>query len=341
MSVQLARRQGLAVDPADADASRAWICAHVRDEIVLRGQPHPKIFLLGRGFFDSLDLDAMGRRDPGAHVGSTFQLVRCGPGVVRAFIVMQMSGRDPAGDELHWAVVFEERDTPSGRAWWMALLGYATDPRTGLGLAADAWALPPGESSDPTDLPALLAQIVAPPPGARPARVLAATDLWRQDLGFTFGELAGAAPTDPLEAVAVAEALGVLGAVLAGDLVGPVVLRLTGRAWELWAPGVDLPADLDELIRWIANHREPAADTVVVVQLAVREQDEPAAPGIQAVAEHAGRWTQLWAPVRDPGDGGPRSTPTVYRWPALPIPAGGLWLGVASRVDLALGVAEA
>lgn len=339
MAVQLARRQGLRVDPDDAAASRAWVCEHVREEIVLRGQPHPRIYLLGRGFVDMLDLDAMSRRDPGADVGSTFQLVRRGPGVVRAFIVMQMSGRGPDGEELLWAIVFEERDVAGGRSWWMALLAWATDPRTGLGVTASTWALPPGETSDPTDLPALLAQIVAPPPGARPATVLAAAELWRPELGYTFGE-ADAAPADPQEAIAIAERLGLPVMLLTERLEGPLVLRFAGASWELWAPGRDLPADLDDLVRWIANHRAPPADAVVVMQVAVRPQDDPPVPGIQAVAEHDGRWTQAWSPIHhEPGT--ERTTPSTFRWPARPIPATGLWLGVASAVELVPPMAEA
>ena len=175
MAIRLDRRPAIQLDPADLNGVRDWVCEQIQDETLRRGQPHPKIYLIGSGFVDTLDLDRAAKRDPGSHVGSTFQSVRRRPGVERCLLVLQMSGQGAAGDERRWALVFEERDCAAGRMWWMALLEYTTDPRTRLGVLV-SWQRPPGESGDPRVIPAILAQIAAPPPGSRPTEVVEPVD---------------------------------------------------------------------------------------------------------------------------------------------------------------------
>ena len=68
MAVQIVRRPGVDVEFVDAFASRKWILDHVADEIRLTGQPHPKVYLLGKDFVETFDVHAMTTREPGAHI---------------------------------------------------------------------------------------------------------------------------------------------------------------------------------------------------------------------------------------------------------------------------------
>jgi hypothetical protein len=337
MAIQLVRRPGVGVDPTDAAASRAWVMEHVRQEVVLIGQPHPKIYLLGKDFLETFDVDAMRKQDPGAHLGCTFQLLRRLGNVERCFLVMGAEGTDAQGKDRYWAVVFEEREGTDGRLWWMAMLEYETDPKSGLGLPAAQWQQPPGETANPADLPPFVREIAAPPPGARSAETLPASALWQPDIRFAFGEVPEGKPlpTDAKQMVELAAALGSVRELLAGELQGSLVIRLQGRCWEKWVLCGEMPASLEEMIRWIANHRLPPADGVALVQIAVQPGDDPPVLGVQAIGEYGGMFVETWAPIEFPeGPAGPKHVPLVHWRAARPVAPEGQWLGVPSTAEL-------
>lgn len=172
MAIQLVRRPGVdSVNFEDAAASRAWIRDHVRDEVKVKGQVHPKVYLLGKGFVETFDLDAMSRKEPGADLGMTFQILRRRNNVQRCFLVLGAQGVDQGGAEHTWAVVFEEVDVADGRRWWMAMLEYKTDTATGIGHPLGDWQQPQRDTNKPAELPPFLVQVAAPPPGGRPAGI--------------------------------------------------------------------------------------------------------------------------------------------------------------------------
>jgi hypothetical protein len=325
------------VNFADPFASRAWIRNLVRQEIQLRGQPHPKIYLLGKNFVETLDLDSMSRREPGAHLGRTFQDLRRRNNVQRCFVVLGGQGADPMGVMHHIAVVFEELDVADGRRWWLAIQEYQVDATSGLGQAVGEWEQPPHDTNNPADLPAFLVELAAPPPGARPAVVRDASDTWAPDIKFCFGELPPEAnpPTDAKQMVELAAALGSVDGLLTGKLQGTVVVRIAGRSWEQFVLSGEMPASMLEMIRWIASNRLPAADGVALAQIAIRPQDKPPVPGMQVIGELGGRVVETWAPLEFPeGPRGKKVIPQIHWWPAKPVEARLQWLGVASKVEL-------
>lgn len=330
MPISLIRRPGVAIDPSDAEASRAWIRQHVRQQVVLQGHPEPKIYLLGGGFLETFDLDVMTRRDPDAHAGATLRALRRRDHVDRCFLVVRLSA--PAHQ---WAMIFEERLAPEGRRWWMAMLGYRTDPLSGLGLPDADWQYPAEDTADLAEVPEFAHEIAAPPPGVRAAAIADASDTWQPDIKFAFGDLPEGtpAPVDAREMVELAAALAVPD-LLNGKLTGTVVVRITGRGWEQWVLGDDMPCPLVEMVRWIANHRLPAAEGVAVAQLAIRPGDDPPIPGVQVIAEYDSSFVETWAPIEF---GETRSIPLIHWWPARPVVDANRWIGVESKANLEEG----
>lgn len=230
-------------------------------------------------------------------------------------------------------MVFEELDVADGRRWWCALLEYRFDEASALG----PWQQPDGDTDNPAALPPFLHEVAAPPPSARAAQVLDASDTWAPDVRFAFGEVPPESPlpTDAKQMVEFAAALGAVNELLTGKLTGSIVVRIAGRAWEQWVLGDDLPADITEMIRWIANHRLPPADGVALVQIAVRPADEPPVVGMQVIAELGGMCVETWAPIAFPeGPAGPKQIPLIHWWPAFPVQPSGQWLGVTSKAPL-------
>lgn len=319
MSIPLVRRPGLPIDLNDPAASRAWVMERVRHQVQARGQARPQVWMLGWDFVETLDLVAVRTRDPGAHLGSTFQALRQRREVQRCYLVL----RQPDG-ERDRAVIFEERQARDGRRWWLGTLGYRTDPLSGLGIPDPRWQHPEGETGDPSRLPAFLREIAAPPPGARPAGLKAAPERWQPDIKFAFGELPEDRPL-PADARSLAALAGELSSevTLTGRL--SLVFRLVERSWELWALGDDLPASSDEMIRWIASSRLPAAEGVARLQLTLRPEDSPPTPGVQIVAEQAGVRIERWTPLSS----------EESRWSEpVPVSSGEGWLGVPSLLEL-------
>lgn len=309
---------------------------YVREQIKLLGQPHPKVYLLGKDFVEMLDVDAMRKREPDVHLGATFQALRRRNNIERCFLVFGAQGFDPQGREHTWAVLFEERDVIDGRRWWMAMLEYRTDPASGLGIPDPKWSPSAGETDNPAQLPPFVHEIAAPPPGSQQAEILDASDTWQPDIKFTFGEVPEGKPipTNAKQMVEFAAALAV-NDLLTGKLTGTLVVRIVGRSWELWVLGDDMPASVHEMIRWIANHRLPAAEGVALAQLAVLPHDEPPVPGMQIVGEYGEMLVETWAPVVFPeGPGGPRTVPVVHWRSPRPVSPEGRWLGVPSKAEL-------
>src|SRR5688572_19825783 len=122
MSFALTRKP-LDVYVRDVDAVRAWLMAQIRQEVVLKGSPHPRIILCGDGYQECLDLDRLAKKDRGADPGATFQALRSRPGIERRFVLMGMEIDLPDGGiQLH-ALLFEEiDDEEGGRRWWCAKL---------------------------------------------------------------------------------------------------------------------------------------------------------------------------------------------------------------------------
>jgi len=344
MAIQLVRRPGVdGVDLADAAASRAWVRGHVRDQVMVKGQPHPKVYLLGDGFMETFDLDAMAKSDPGADLGRTFQLLRRRANLQRCFLVLGAKGVDADGVEHTWAVIFEEVDVADGRRWWMAMLEYDIDPTSGLGRPFGDWQNPPVDIHNPAELPPFLALVAAPPPGSRPAGIRDASDTWQPDIRFAFGDLPDTQqpPVDAKGMVELVTSLGVVSELLTGAVVGTVVVRITGRSWEQWVLGDDMPAPLVEMIRWIANHRLPAAEAVALALVAIKPQDTPPVPGIQMAAEKDGLFVQTWSPMVFPdGPSGRKEVPLTEWWPARAVPQAQRWIGVSSKAVLTDGGEE-
>jgi hypothetical protein len=208
-------------------------------------------------------------------------------------------------------------------------------PEQRLGLPQGTWEQPEQDTDNPAALPPFLHEIAAPPPGSRPATVLDADDTWMPDIRFTFVAAGLPIPADAKEMVDFTVALGTVNELLAGTLQGTVVVRIVGRSWEKWVLGDELPAGIHEMVRWIANHRLPAAEGVALAQIAVRPSDRPPVPGLQLIAEHSGMFVETWAPIVFPaGPTGPKQTPAVNWWPPRLVQPATRWLGVASTAQL-------
>ena len=199
-------------------------------------------------------------------------------------------------------MVFEEVDVADGRRWWMGMLEFTTDPASGLGHPVGDWQLPTRDTDNPADLPPFVTAIAAPPPGGRPAAIAEPSDIWEPDIKFAFGELPAHVepPKDAKQMVELTAALGVVNELLTDRHQGTVVVRVAGRSWEQFVLGGDMPGPLLEMVRWIANHRLPAADGVAVAMIAIRPQDQPQVPGVQVIGEKDGQFVETWAPIEFP-----------------------------------------
>lgn len=116
-------------------------------------------------------------------------------------------------------------------------------------------------------------------------------------------------------------------------LSGTAVVRLAGRAWEVWILDAEMPAPLDDMIRWFAS-QAPPADGIGFAQLTVKSDD--GAPVIQIIAERAGKQARVWAPLLFPNGPGtlPEADPQMRLQVRDATPDHG-WLGVAPRASLA------
>lgn len=333
MAIQLFRRP-IQVNVHDVDGVRKWLMDRVREEVMLKGAPHPRIIGLLPGFEEIFDLDAMARRHPEAHPGATFQALRARTETARRFVLIQLQGEDDVTHATRtWACLIEECDRFDGRKWWMGMLEYKTDPNSGIGVVEQPWGIWPGETDDLTHVE-FIREFVEGPPGARPAEFLPPPDVWQPDVKFTFGELHPSLPT-PTGAKQVVEVAAKMGMndLLTGKLQGSLILRLNGRSWEVFVVSGQLPDPIEELVRWVANRRLPPAEAVALLAVAIRPGQVPPEPGVQIVAEMDGKVAECWAPIEFPeGPQGPKVVTKIWWSHEQPVREGGMWLGVEPNV---------
>ena len=120
-------------------------------------------------------------------------------------------------------------------------------------------------------------------------------------------------------------------------------MRFTGRAWEAYLLGPEPPTDVDDVIRFLCA-REPKADGSALLQLALFPGDGPPQPGLQIVAEQAGKRFEMFGFLEFPeGPAGPKRLGRVVGREVLHPGTGEGWLGVAPDLNWELrplGAAE-
>lgn len=338
MPVSLVRKS-ISVDVHDADAVRASLKESAALEVKLKGQPITKLVFLADGHEEVLDLTAAVRADADAHMGATFQLLRRRPTVERAFVILRMEATDNEDREHTYALVVEdivEPDEP--RRWWMSMLEFRTDPNTELGHLVGEWQDSPFETPNINHLMPFLREFAAPPPGSRPARVLPPRTT-QPDIQVAMDNLppAAATPTTAKMMTELAAQLAVAD-LLKGAVKGTVVVRYAQRVWEMWVLGDDMPADVEDMVRYIANKHEPAAEGVAIAMIAILPQDVPPVPFVQVIGEMDGKFVETRGLIEFPeGPAGPKRLREFRWWDARPVPEGGMWLGVDPMVLFDLG----
>lgn len=328
--VALVRRPVVDVDPGDGDGVRQWIAEQVRTEVLNTGSVRPRVVLLGDGTSLTFDLDAATRRQPDRHAGATYNALAGHPEADRAIAVLGADIEDDKGARQA-AVVFEEIRTGADRWWSVLVLGFRRDPVSGTGVVDPAWGS--RVTADPSELWPFLREWTWPPRGARPADVGPVVEVDVGAMG-AFGELDEGVPL-PKDCTELAQLIyGFMARdLLTAKVSGTAVVRLAGRAWEVWVLDNELPAPLDEMIRWFANERLPPADGIGFAQLTVKSDD--AMPVFQIVAERGGKQARTWAPLLFPN--GPGTLPEVDLQVRLQMrdatPDNG-WIGVKPKYEL-------
>lgn len=321
-------------DAYDVDTLRQWMLDRVRGQVRLGGQAKPCIHLVADGHELTLDLDAVSRDHPGASIGATWVLVRQRSGYKHAFLVAGLRGESEEGEVATAALVVQEH----GGRLWIATLPYTRDVATGLG-HPEEWQLAEGRG-----VPDMLLDLLLPAPGSHPAQVIEPRAPVA-DIQAAFGALPDEAPLpESAEQLSVLVARMVVPSILREGLRGTVVLRFVGREWEWWVLGNDQPVELDEMIRAIC-HREPQADAVALVIVALFEAVEPHQPGIQMIVEGHGARHERWVLLElESGSDGPRRAGQELNR-SRPLPREGhRWLGEAPTFDIELfplGMGEA
>jgi hypothetical protein len=332
-------RTPISFDVHDADAVRAALKESIALEIKLKGQPITKLLFLADGYQESLDLTSTVRDHAGAHMGATFQLLRRRPHVERAFVIMRMETTDKEDREHSYALVFEEIvEIDEPRRWWMSMQEFRTDPSNELGHLIGTWQDSPFETNNLDHLMPFLREFAAPPPASRPARVLPPRAT-QPDIQVAMDNLppSAATPTTAKMITELAAQLAV-GDLLKGAVKGTVVVRYVQRVWEMWVLGDNMPTELEDMVRYIANKREPAAEGVAIAMIAIMPQDTPPVPFVQVIGEMDGKFVETRGLIEFPeGPAGPKRLREIRWWDAKPVPEGGMWLGVDPHVTFELG----
>ena len=319
------RRRRSDLDATDPEAVRDAILTEVQNEIILAGEPRPRIVLIGDEFTETLDLTTVAKTDPGADLGATFQVLGERPGVEHRFLIFRLQFSDGRRDHQAAMVVHVYEDELLG-----AILMYQTDPRTGLGQPEPAWRVGDREGLGP--FWPTVQPLVEPAPGSRPANLVPAGRP-APEMGACFGELPPDRPL-PEGANQLADLAGLISRdrILREGLDGPQVVRFAGRAWEAYLLGPELPSDLDDMIRYLCA-RDPKADGVALLQLALFPGDGPPQPGLQVVAEQAGKRFEMFGFLEFPeGPAGPKQIGRIVGREVQHPGEGEGWLGV--DVDL-------
>jgi hypothetical protein len=332
-------RTSSSVDVFDADAVRSALKESVALEIMLKGQPITKMVFVADGYEESLDITSTIRDDRGASMGATFQVLRRRPGVERAFVIMRMETTDSQDREQSFALVFEEiAELDEPRRWWMSMQEFRTDPSSELGHLIGDWRDSAFETSNIEDLMPFLREIAEPPPGSRPAEVLPPRTP-QPDIQVAMDNLPPEAPSPSTSRLMTELAAQIaVGDLLKGNIKGTVVVRYAQRVWEMWVLGANMPTSLEDMVRYIANKREPPAEGVAVVMIAIMPQDVVPMPFVQVIGEVDGTFVEMRAPIEFPeGPAGPKVLREVRWWDPRPVPEGGMWLGVDPMVLFDLG----
>ncbi len=319
------RRRRSDLDATDPDAVRNAIVGEVQNELILAGEPRPRIVLVGDEFTETLDLTTVSRSDPGADIGATFQALGERPGVEHRFLIFRLQFSNGPAQHQAAMVVHVHDDDLLG-----AILLYTNDPRTGLGQHDSTWRIGDREGLGP--FWQAVQPLVEPAPGGRPANVVPARRAM-PELFACFGEIPPDRPL-PANVQQLADLAGLLSRdrILAEGLKGPQVMRFAGRAWEAYLLGDDLPSDLDDMVRYLCA-RDPKADGVALIQLALFPGEGPPQPGIQIVAEQADKRFELFGFLEFPeGPSGKKLLGRVVGREVLHPGEGAGWLGV--DVDL-------
>lgn len=335
MPVSLVRRPLAEVDVEDGDAVRRWITAQVRDEVVVRGGVHPRVVLLAKGASLTYDLPEFAAEHPDAHPGATYRVLSGHPDAERAIAVLDGVLED--GGQV--AVVFEEIHTGAEVWWSVALLPYRVDPDTGIGIADPTWSTQ--LTREVSELLPFLREWAWPPRGAVAAEPGPVVDAQTDLLGASGHLPVGATlPAHPNDMAGLIHAL-VTNDLLIGQIVGTVVVRLAGHAWEVWVLGNDMPAPLDDMIRYFANQRAPRAEGVGFAQLTVRAAEGPSTPILQIGAESHGHQVRVWAPLTFPdGRGAPAKLGAFSPVQMRDVTVDTGWLGIPPSVTLELALPD-
>ena len=314
----------------DAEDVRAAVLGAVGLQVQLKGQPIPRLWVVGYDGCAVLDLDPVARQDPGASIAATLLAELERPETRHVFLVIRLQGEDHAGVEQNAACVLARTADEPG--WWVATLAYTLDRATGLGRPAAQWGV--GEATDTEDLPEFLRALVGVAPGSRPVRTLPKRPR-PPDIQAAFGELPAhlSLPTTAQGQAELTAAL-VTQEICQRGIAGVMVLRTHGHAWEQWLLGEGLPAGLDDMIRYLAA-RNPVAEGIALIQVALFED---ARPGIQIVAERGGGRAERRVYLEFPNGPAGEKVATEVKWRDLPTPGEGEgWIGVDPLVTFELG----
>lgn len=326
-------RRSIDVDVFDTTAARTWVCARVSEEIQTRGEPMPRMLLLGDGTSYTLDLDAVTRKDPEASIGATWRSLAGFPDAHRRFLVVRLEAETTDGTAKNVALVVEEGGEPGVPELWIASVLFTLDPQTGLGDQEGEWQgqeLPPGEAPD------TLMPFLEHDPDGRPVRLLPPRPP-APEIKTAFGSLPVTLklPDDALGQTELTAAMA-MNDLLASGLDGVLVLRFCGHAWEWWVLGGEMPAPLDDMIRLICS-RDPAADAVTLALFTRAELGTDRGPGIQLISERAGTRAERWILFDSPeGPAAPKVARKILARKLAAPPAGEGWLGIVPDVTFQL-----
>ena len=305
------------LDFRDRGHVRDWLMSVVRDEVIYAGAPAPRLVRITGRYFDVLDLESLARDDPGFDPGATVALLAREASHV--FVVATLA----APERPSRALLFHAASQPK-TLWWAATLPFTRHPRSGLSLPDESWSTTL-ETEDLESLPELLKPWCARSPRGRAGRFGPPDPL--SEVWAAFGSLPDSAriPTDARTLIHLAAAL-TLEDLLSGSIHGSVIVRVSGRDWESWIVGDDLPLPLDDAIRAIASNGTPA-ESVALIHLALFDDEYPPRPGLQCVAQHGEERLESWSLLSFPDEpGAPLTLAGSERWRLLPRARHDSWL---------------
>lgn len=318
----------------DAEGLREALMDRIRNEIRLAGQPQPLLILLRPRYEDQFDLDRLSRADANLDAGATWKKLRGEHEVLRTFAVFSVA-RDDQDEAVERAAMLFEIIKGKPERYWMAILPYSVDTEKGVARVDAPWEQSEGDTADASLLWPMLQALVDPPATAIAAKVGPPTAP-EPEIHAAFGELPENVP--PIDSpLRIAELTGTLAAkdLVEGQINGAVAVRLVGRSWEMFVFGDDQPAPIDDMVRYIANKREPVAEAVALVQIVLADSPKGQIPTIEIIGEHGGERIWSRAPIVISPTG--RRQLASISWSAVVPVDGDGWLGVDPLVEFDLG----